>query len=56
MEMTRNFFRDEAGASAAEYGLLIVLIAVACIYAVNLLGTNIVALFTSVASVISGTS
>jgi len=41
MEKIRNFFKDEAGASAVEYGLLVALIAVVIITAVTTLGTSI---------------
>jgi pilus assembly protein Flp/PilA len=43
------FTRDEEGATMVEYGLLVALIAVACITAVALLGTDIAAIFNSVA-------
>ena len=38
MERIKNFFKDESGASAVEYGLLVSLIAVAIIVAVTALG------------------
>ena len=38
MERMKNFFKDESGATAVEYGLLVSLIAVAIITAVSLLG------------------
>ena len=42
--------RDEdEGATAVEYGLMVALIAVAIIVAVRLLGTNLGALFNSIA-------
>ena len=37
----RGFIADESGASLVEYGLLVSLIAVVCIAAVTLLGTNV---------------
>ena len=37
----RNLFYREEGAALAEYGLLVALIAVVCIAAVTLLGTNV---------------
>lgn len=40
--------RDERGATAVEYGLMVALIAVAIIGAVTLLGTGLSGLFTSV--------
>jgi pilus assembly protein Flp/PilA len=38
MERIKNFFKDESGASAVEYGLLVSLIAVVIILAVTALG------------------
>ena len=40
MERIKNFFKDESGASAVEYGLLVALIAVVIIGAVTILGTT----------------
>ena len=45
MERIKNFFKDESGASAVEYGLLVALIAVVIIAAVSALGTNLKANF-----------
>lgn len=45
----RNRF-DERGATAVEYGLMVALIAVVIIVAVALLGTNLKAKFSSVAT------
>jgi pilus assembly protein Flp/PilA len=42
----------EEGASLAEYGLLIALIAVVCIAAVTLLGTNVAAKLNAAAAAI----
>lgn len=44
--------REEDGATAAEYGLLVALIAVVIIAAVQLLGTNISSVFNEVANAI----
>jgi pilus assembly protein Flp/PilA len=41
MEKIKNFFKDESGASAVEYGLLVGLIAVVIIAAVTTLGTKL---------------
>jgi pilus assembly protein Flp/PilA len=49
MERIKNFFKDESGASAVEYGLLVSLIAVAIIVAVQALGTGITNTFTTAA-------
>ena len=48
----RNLFglkHREEGATMVEYGLMVALISVVCVVAVALLGTNIKAMFTSVA-------
>jgi pilus assembly protein Flp/PilA len=50
MEKIRNFFKDESGASAVEYGLLVSLIAVVIITAVTSLGTNISGKFNQAAN------
>jgi pilus assembly protein Flp/PilA len=41
MEKIRNFFKDESGASAVEYGLLVSLIACVIVLAVKSLGTTL---------------
>jgi pilus assembly protein Flp/PilA len=46
MERIKNFFNDESGASAVEYGLLVALIAVTIIGAVTVVGTSLNAVFT----------
>ena len=45
-----NFFQDEEGATMVEYGLMVALIAVVCIVAVTLLGTNLSSRFNDVAT------
>jgi pilus assembly protein Flp/PilA len=45
----RRRVREEEGASLAEYGLLLALIAVVCLGAIALLGTNISTMFSIVA-------
>ncbi len=47
-----RFVRDEEGASLAEYGLLLALIAIVCMAGMTILGTNINGLFNSVSSTI----
>lgn len=49
-----RFVRDESGATAIEYGLIAALIAVVIIGALELLGTNLSATFSSVASAVGG--
>jgi len=53
MERIKNFFKDESGASAVEYGLLVSLIAVAIIAAVTALGNRLTGTFTGVAAAIN---
>lgn len=51
-----RFMREEEGATAPEYGLMVALIAVVIIAAVTLLGTNLSAKFTQVANAIGAAS
>lgn len=44
-----NFFRDEEGASAIEYGLIAGLVAVFLIASLTLLGTSLGTFFTGIA-------
>jgi pilus assembly protein Flp/PilA len=53
MNALRNFVKDESGASAVEYGLLVALIAVVIIGAVTALGTSLSGMFRGVATTIS---
>jgi len=46
-------FRNDRGASAVEYGLLVALIAIAIIVAVTLLGGNLSAIFDKTANSIN---
>ena len=50
MERIKNFFKDESGASAVEYGLLVSLIAVAIIVAVSTLGSKLSTTFNGAAA------
>jgi pilus assembly protein Flp/PilA len=49
MERIKHFWKDDSGASAVEYGLLVSLIAVAIIGAVSALGTKLGSVFNSTA-------
>ena len=51
-----QFSREESGATAVEYALIVGLIAVAIIVAVTLLGSNISDLFSHAACVVKGGS
>ncbi|MEQ3746867.1 MAG: Flp family type IVb pilin [Henriciella sp.] len=46
----RNFFKNESGATAIEYGLIAALIAVAIIGAVTTLGTKTASTFDKVSA------
>jgi pilus assembly protein Flp/PilA len=48
MERIIRFFKDEEGATAVEYGLMVALIAVAIIGTVTLLGGGLNTLFTTI--------
>jgi len=53
MEKLIRFFKDEEGATAVEYGLMVALIAVGIIGAVSLLGTTLSGKFTAVESAVA---
>jgi pilus assembly protein Flp/PilA len=54
MSIVRAFLRDEAGATAIEYGLIAAGISVAIVATVQTVGTNLNATFTSVSSALGG--
>ena len=56
MERLRKLFRDEEGATAVEYGLMVALIAIVIIGAVTILGTNLSTKFNSVAVAVGAAS
>ncbi len=49
VRLINSLARDEEGAALVEYGLLVALIAVACVAAATLLGNNISLLFNNLA-------
>lgn len=53
MEKIRNFWVDESGATAVEYGIIIALIAGVLIAALQLLGGGLQTLFTNMAGYIT---
>ncbi|MEW6167483.1 MAG: Flp family type IVb pilin [Pseudomonadota bacterium] len=53
-EYLKTFFRDEEGASAVEYGLIVGLIAVALIAVLAAVGTDLGSLFTTVSTELQG--
>ena len=48
----RKLFTREEGATMVEYGLMVALIAVVCLTAVTLLGTNIKGVFNAIAAAV----
>ena len=54
MKFFKNLLRDEAGATAIEYGLIAALIAVAAIAAMSSLGTQLSTTFNQVSTAMSG--
>jgi pilus assembly protein Flp/PilA len=54
MKFFKNLVRDEAGATAIEYGLIAALIAVAAITAMSSLGTQLSTTFNKVTTEMSG--
>lgn len=48
--LVARFLKDESGATAIEYGLIVALIAVVIISAVSAIGTKLNASFTSIQS------
>ena len=52
MKQIVRFMREEDGATAVEYGLMVALIAVVIIASVTLIGTNLAARYGTVATAI----
>jgi len=52
MKKLSQFLRDDSGASAVEYGLLVALIAAVIIIAITLFGENMKATFNYIASIV----
>jgi pilus assembly protein Flp/PilA len=48
----RQLHRDDRGATAMEYGLMVALIAMVIVMAVALIGTNLTSVFNTVANAI----
>jgi len=46
--MLARFLKDETGATAIEYGLIAALVAVACIVALEAMGSSLSGMFTAV--------
>ena len=56
MNKFMQFFKDEQGATAVEYAIMVALIAAVIIGAVRLIGTNTNATFNAVATTLGGIS
>ena len=56
MNLVKQFLKDESGATAIEYGLIAALISVAIITAVQLLGTQLEAVFNNIRTAITPTA
>jgi pilus assembly protein Flp/PilA len=54
MERIKNFFKDESGASAVEYGLLVALISVVIIAGATLLGNSVNGVFNAAGGAVAG--
>jgi pilus assembly protein Flp/PilA len=48
--LTQLLYRDDRGATAVEYGLMVALIAAVIVTAVRLIGTNLTSVFNKVAN------
>lgn len=53
MEKLMNFFKDEEGVTAIEYGLIAALIAIMIIVGAGLAGTQLSTIFSQVASALT---
>jgi pilus assembly protein Flp/PilA len=53
-DLIKHFRRNERGATATEYALLIVFVAVAIAAGANILGTGISSLFSQIGTLLSG--
>jgi pilus assembly protein Flp/PilA len=56
MTFIKNLYRDEAGATAIEYGLIAALIAVAAITAMQSLGNQLSTTFSTVSTKMGGST
>jgi len=50
--LTQPLVRDDRGATAVEYGLMVALIAAVIVTAVTLIGTNLTSVFNKVANAV----
>ncbi len=56
MNAIKKFFREEDGAAAVEYGLLVALIAAIIVAVVKVLGTTILAAFQKVCTALNNST
>ena len=56
IQAIRNFWNDEEGVTAIEYGLIAALIAVVIITAVTAVGTNLETTFNTIKDALAGTA
>lgn len=49
LNLIRNFIKDEEGATAVEYGVLVALIIAVCVVVINVIGKKIDVAFNNVA-------
>ena len=54
LKLTREFFKDEDGATAVEYGLIAILISVALVSSIIVMRDDLIALFEFIASTLGG--
>ena len=54
MKMLRRFFKDEEGATAVEYAIMVALIAIVIIFMVTLVGQRANNVFSKVANRLNG--
>ena len=52
IQKIKNFFKDEEGATAVEYGLMVALIAAVVIVGATMLGSSTNAVFTTVSTAV----
>ena len=53
--MLERLATDTRGATAIEYGLIAALISIACIMAFQMLGLNLIDVFTTISNALTGT-
>ena len=56
LKLFKKFWNDEDGATMVEYGLMLALIAIVCLIAVALIGTNASTLFNTIALALGAAS